>query len=178
VRVRHPLDLFVEEVGLAAIASKVSNPLGDLRVACYYGCYLSRPPELTGYTRPFRPRTLDTLADTLGAQPLPFRQKARCCGGPQLQNNPQMASALTRDLLEEARSPEADCLLSVCPLCSLMLDAHQPTVQERHGEAFDLPVLYFTQLMGLAFGLTVSDLGLNANVVSTQRICERCHNRS
>lgn len=173
VLVRHPVDLFVTDLGLEAVRARVTRPLRGLRVVCYYGCLLARPKELTGYADSIRPTSLDRLVEVLAGIPLPFRQKTSCCGGPVLLSHPEVAFRKTKALLDEALEQGADCMVSPCPLCSMNLDARQADVEHAFGVRYDLPVLYFTQLMGLAFGLPPRIVGLHKNIVSTRRVLEK-----
>ncbi|MFQ5899613.1 MAG: CoB--CoM heterodisulfide reductase iron-sulfur subunit B family protein [Candidatus Methylomirabilia bacterium] len=172
VSVRHPVDLFVTDLGLPAVRARLARSLAGLRVVCYYGCLLTRPKELTGY-HSIRPTSLDRLTEALGAMPLPFRQRTSCCGGPVLLSHPEVAFRKTKALLDEALEQRADCLVSPCPLCSMNLDGRQADIERAFGVRYDMPVLYFSQLMGLAFDLPPRVLGLHKNIVSPRRVLEK-----
>lgn len=173
VSVRHPVDLFVTDVGLEAVRARVRRPLSGLKVVCYYGCLLARPRELTGYVDLIRPTSLDRLVGALGARPLPFRQKTSCCGGPVLLSHPEVAFKKTKALLDEALEHGADCMVSPCPLCSMNLDGRQADIERAFGVRYDMPVLYFSQLIALAFDLPPRVRGLHKNIVSPRRVLEK-----
>ncbi len=163
VRVRHLLNIVTEDVGVEAVRARVARPLTGLRVAPYYGCLLTRPD--TDYN-PEYPTHLDELMDALGATVVDFPLKTHCCGGHMTQISEQTAFELIRRLLHNATEYRADLIVTLCPMCQLNLDAYQPPVNRMFGTNFYLPVLYFTQLMGLAFGLPEKALGIGSEIVS------------
>jgi heterodisulfide reductase subunit B len=165
--VRHLLDVVVSDVDQEVIAGKVTKPLSGLRVAPYYGCLVVRPDE--GFDNPEYPMTLDHLMAALGATVVDFPLKAHCCGGHMTQISEDVAFELIRRLLHNAAEYEADVIVTLCPMCQLNLDAYQSNVNRRFGTDYNLPVLYFTQLMGLAFGLEPSELGIGSEMVSASK---------
>jgi len=168
VKVRHLLDVITSDIDADVIASKVKRPLSGLKVAPYYGCQVVRP--VFGFDHPESPQSLDKLIATLGAEPTPFPLKARCCGGSLIISEEDLALGLIRKLLDSARSNGAECLVTVCPLCQTNLDAYQSRVNRKFKTDFKLPVLFFTQLMGIAFGLEERDLGLKTSIVPTAKV--------
>lgn len=168
VRVRHMLDVLTTDVGFDAIKSKVTKPLTGLKVAPYYGCQVVRPRF--GFDHPENPQSLDRLVASLGAEPTPFPLKARCCGGSLVISEEDVALDLIHKLLDSATSNGAECLVTVCPLCQLNLDAYQSQVNKKFKTKYKLPVLFFTQLMGVAFGLEEKDLGLRTSIVSPDKV--------
>ncbi len=167
--VRHLLDVVVHDVGMERIRTKVQKPLHGLRVAPYYGCLLTRP-EITGQTHddPEYPVRLDELMRTLGAEVVDFPLKTHCCGGHMTQISAETAYSLLYRLLRSADEYQADVIVALCPMCQLNLDGYQGQVNRRYGTSFHLPVLYFTQLVGVAFGLAAEDLGLGREIVSSK----------
>ncbi|GAB4573771.1 MAG: CoB--CoM heterodisulfide reductase iron-sulfur subunit B family protein [Anaerolineae bacterium] len=166
LRIRHLLDVIVEDVGYEAVAAQVKQPLKGLRVAPYYGCLIVRPYS---DKNPEYPTHMDTLLETLGATVVDFPMKAHCCGGHMTQISEETALELIRRILQNADKYHADMIVTVCPMCQLNLDAYQGGVNRLFGTAFDLPVLYFTQVMGLAFGLDAKQLGIGSEIVSAAR---------
>lgn len=165
--VRHLLEVVVSDVGLGRVCAHVSRPLRSLRVAPYYGCLLTRP-EIPGHTHddPEQPTSLDELLKALGCEVVDFPLKTHCCGGHMTQISAQTAYSLLYRLLRSAQEYGADVIAVACPMCQLNLDAYQGAVNKEYGTDFQLPVLYFTQLMGLAFGLEADQLGLGREFVS------------
>ena len=168
VRVRHMLDVLTTDVGYDAIKSKVKKTLSGLKVAPYYGCQVVRPKF--GFDHPENPQSLDKLVASLGAEPVPFPMKTRCCGGSLIISEEDVALDLIHKVLRSASGNGAECLVTVCPLCQTNLDAYQSRVNKKFKTNFNLPVLFFTQLMGVAFGLEEKDLGLKTGIVPAEKI--------
>lgn len=161
VRVRHLLEVLVTDVGIAEIKSQAARNLDGLRVACYYGCLLSRPSELSIFPDPEAPRLMEDLLIALGAEPVEWPHALECCGGSFGITNRPAAERLCRDILQMAKMAGADCLAAACPLCQSNLDMRQKDIEARYRTDLGLPVLYFTQLLGLALGLPERSLGLS-----------------
>jgi heterodisulfide reductase subunit B len=161
VAVRSLLDVVVNRVGLEAVAARVKTPLSGLKVVCYYGCLLTRPPEVTGVADPEYPMDMDRLMDVLGAESLDWSYKTFCCGATLSVTNTEIALDLSRRILENARAVGADAVVVACPLCHTNLDGRQAQM----GLEAPIPVLYFTQLMALAFGLGRKAMALDKNMV-------------
>jgi heterodisulfide reductase subunit B len=168
VRVRHLLDVLVNDIGYEAIAAKVKRHLDGLKVAPYYGCQVVRPRF--GFDHPEFPDSLDKLLASLGGEAVPFPLKTRCCGGSLIIPEEALALDLIGKILNSALSNGAECLVTVCPLCQTNLDAYQSRVSQKMKTRFNLPVLFFTQLMGFAFGLSEEDLGLKTSIVPVERV--------
>jgi heterodisulfide reductase subunit B len=139
-----------------------------LKVAPYYGCQIVRPGF--GFDHTENPKSLDKLVVSLGGEATPFPLKTHCCGGSLIISEEDIALDLTRKLLESAASNGAECLVTVCPLCQTNLDAYQNRVNKKFKTNYRLPVLFFTQLMGIAFGLGDKELGLKQGVVSSEKV--------
>ena len=163
VRVRHPLDLLVNDIGLERVADAVTRPLGGLKVACYYGCLLVRP--YATFDDQHNPMSLDRLMQTLGAEPIDWPMKTRCCGGsccggPLVGTIREAGLRLISVLLQEARRRGADMVVTACPLCQFNLECFQDRVAAEFGEPVELTVGFFTQILGLALGLDERRLGI------------------
>jgi heterodisulfide reductase subunit B len=160
---KHFLQVIVEDVGLKRIQSFVRHPLSGLRVAPYYGCQIARPFGIEEDVD--NPQMLDRLLEALGATPTYYPMKTKCCGGSLMGTREDVALRLCRNLLLCALQDHAECVAVTCPLCQLNLDAYQAAINKKYGTNFKLPVVYFTQLMGLAFGLDSKHLGLAQCIV-------------
>jgi heterodisulfide reductase subunit B len=158
VQVRHPLDVLVNDVGPDRIAKRVTHSLKGMKVACYYGCQVLRP--FAAFDTIHNPTTMDRLVKALGATPVDWPLKTRCCGGTLTGTIPDTGLRLNRILLKEAQRRGADMLITVCPLCQFNLECYQDQIANKFQEAIALPVVYLTQLMGMAFGLGDRDLGI------------------
>lgn len=168
IHVRHLLDVVMEDVGCEAIAAQVTHPLKGLRVAPYYGCLISRPGLRVDEHNPEYPVILDELMSCLGAQVVDFPLKTHCCGGHMTQISEATGFELIRRLVKGAADYQADLIVTVCPMCQLNLDAFQGAMNRYFKTAYQMPVLYFTQMMGLAFGLEPGALGIGAELVDAR----------
>jgi len=173
VEVRHLLDLLRNEIGLEAIRRKATKPLEGLNVACYYGCLLVRPPEVVAFDDPENPQVMDELLTAAGATCVDWPFKTECCGGSFSASRPEVVVKLAHDLLREAHDAGADVVAVACPLCQSNLDLRQADVARTYGTSYHLPTLYFTQLLGLAFGLEPKALGLERLIVSPQAMLRK-----
>ncbi len=167
IRVRNVVDVLAHDVD---IASKIKKPLTGLKVACYYGCLLTRPADITGWDSPVFPMSMDNLAEICGAQVVDFRSKTRCCGGPILVAKQEVAFELTKNLLDEAKSLGADCIILACPLCATNLELRQSDIEKKYNVSYNLPILYITELIGLALGISPRKLGINKHIVSPKSV--------
>jgi heterodisulfide reductase subunit B2 len=163
VETRHLLQAVVEDVGLDCLRSAVKKPLEGLKVAPYYGCQIARPFGIEDDADD--PQMMDDLLRALGATPTRFPMKTVCCGGSLIGTREEVALRLCRNLLMCAQQDGADCIAVACPVCQINLDAYQGAINKSYGTDFNLPIVYFTQLMGLALGLDSRTLGLQRCVV-------------
>jgi heterodisulfide reductase subunit B len=161
-QVRHPLDVLVHDVGLDVIKEKVVRPLKGLKVAPYYGCQVVRP--YSTFDDAWNPTTMDRLLATLGAEVVSYPLKTKCCGGSLTGTVPEAGLRLTYILLKEAVRRGADVIATICPLCQFNLDAYHDQIDRRWGKT-RIATVYFTQLMGLAFGFSEKQLGLQRNFI-------------
>jgi heterodisulfide reductase subunit B len=170
VAVRHLLDVLVNEYGLEALQERLVTRLEGLRLAAYYGCLLVRPPEVVQFDDAENPTTLDRVAAAVGAEPVDWPYKVECCGGSLGLTRTDIVLKLSHDVLESAVHEGADALLVACPLCQTNLDLRQMQINREFGAHFDVPVLYVTQLVGLALGIDPRRLGLNKLITDPSRL--------
>jgi len=163
LEVLHPLNVLVDFYGIERIQERVVRKLEGFRVAPYYGCQIVRPQGR--FDDREDPQQLDNLFAALGAEVVPFPLKVRCCGGMLMTSYEEVALRLNRDILGAARSAGADVIVTTCPLCQVNLEAFQDRINSTFGERFRVPVVYFTQLLGLALGLSPAELMLDAMIV-------------
>ncbi len=171
-KIRHALDVILE--ALTEGDERIVVPLKELRVAPYYGCLLTRPQ---GVYSPQFPTILENLIKRLQAVPVDFRLKTFCCGGPIFMPQEKAADDIAFKILAEAKKAGAEVIVTVCPLCHLMLDAKQKVLEQKMGEKIGIPILYVTQLVGIALGLGPEELGLFMNSVSPMAMMERVYAR-
>jgi len=159
VRVRHLIDVVTNDFGLENYGSLVKQDLSGLKVAPYYGCQIVRPEE--GLDDSEKPVLMDQLIEALGAGVTPFEMKTKCCGASLMGTAEKHALRMCRDILQNAVDSGADCIAVLCPLCQMNLDVYQRKVNSLFKTKFNIPVIYFTQLIGLALGKDFRELGLN-----------------
>jgi len=164
LNVHHLIEVFVNEIGTEEIKNKVSIPLKELRVAPYYGCQIVRPRKNDEVVED--PQFFEELMTAIGAEPIDFDYKTRCCGGSLLLTNRQAALAMIKLLLQNAIDSGAEVIATACPLCQVNLECYQTQVNEEFDTDFSVPVLYFTQLLGLALGRSPKKLGFGKELVS------------
>ncbi|MHC1584715.1 MAG: CoB--CoM heterodisulfide reductase iron-sulfur subunit B family protein [Candidatus Syntropharchaeia archaeon] len=172
VKARHTLDIIVNEIGLEELSKKIEKKV-NVKVAPYYGCYIGRPSRL-GFDDPDDPESMDKLIELIGGEVIPFApMKTKCCGGPLMMTRSDIAFEMTRKILEAAKEKGADCVITACPLCHMMLDAKQPDIEESLNIKLEIPVLYFVQLLGLALGIPAKKLAIDKNIVDAKSIVEK-----
>jgi heterodisulfide reductase subunit B len=161
VKVKSLGETIIEHVGPAEVSARVKQSLTGLRVVCYYGCLLTRPPQITEAAHPENPTELDDLVAALGAEVLDWSYKTTCCGAAHSLTRPDIVLDLSSTLIKEARLAGAEAIVVACPLCHTNLDARQFQMDLKE----EMPVLYFTQLMALALDLSPREAALNKNLV-------------
>jgi heterodisulfide reductase subunit B len=154
------------DIGLEAISQAVVEPLTDIRVASYYGCLLVRPPEHTGFDDPEQPTSMDQLVKATGATPVDWSHKVECCGGGLSITSRDLVAELVAGILGAAREAGADAVVTACPMCQANLDTRQGLAGKVLGTGFAMPVLYITQLLGLACGLPDARLSFKSHLVT------------
>ena len=169
IRAKHVLDVFVNDIGLDELSTKMSKKV-NLKIAPYYGCYIGRPRD-TAFDDPDDPVLMDKLIELIGGEVVPFSQmKTLCCGGPLMMTRSDIAYDMAKKILDTAKSAGADCIVLACPLCGMMLDCKQADIEKALHAEIGMPVIYITQLLGLALGIDAKELGLNKNVVDTKEL--------
>jgi succinate dehydrogenase / fumarate reductase, cytochrome b subunit len=170
---KHFLWLMVEEIGLEAIAAKVTRPLTGLRVGPFYGCYVIRPTDRLGIDEEHpRDRYLHWLIEALGGTVIDYAGAYKCCGFPIITMNKEASLKQAGRHMGDAIDAEADCVVTPCPLCHLNLDLQQPLAAKYAGRSLGMPVLHLPQLVGLALGLDPKELGLNRHVVKPTSVID------
>ncbi|MFC1580504.1 CoB--CoM heterodisulfide reductase iron-sulfur subunit B family protein [Thermodesulfobacteriota bacterium] len=162
-KVRHLLDVLANDIDPENIRPLVKSPLSGLVVAPYYGCQALRP--YCDYDDPQEPRSMEPVIKALGAEVHPWAVGAKCCGAALMTTKKEVALELTSGILKAARG--ADCIVTICPMCQMNLEAYQKGISQSQEEDLEISILYLPQLMGLAFGLTKKDLQLNLNLAIT-----------
>jgi len=169
VQVVNPLEMFLNNVDFGGV---VAREFADLKVVCYYGCLLTRPPKVMEFDDCEYPMSMDKLLRSLGMTTLDWSYKTDCCGGAVSATETDIVLKLTRDILEEAQAVGANAIAVACPLCHTNLDTRQEEVQQKYDTRFNLPIFYFTQLMALALGIAPDKLGLHKHFVSSEELLQ------
>lgn len=171
-RFKHLLEILISDYGLERLKQKVTTPLAGLKAVGYYGCLLVRPPDL-GFDDPEDPQTLDELIRACGAELTTWYAKTDCCGGSLALSRPDVSGKMVAKILLQARESGAECILVACPLCHSNLETRQPFASKLLHTNFEIPILYFTQLLGLAMGLSARQLGLHTHLISPASLLGR-----
>jgi heterodisulfide reductase subunit B2 len=166
--VRHLIDILVHDIGVDAIRKAVVRPLTGLRIAPYMGCMLPRPDYQHRWTDHEHPTELDDLLRALGADVIDYPLTTECCGGHMTQIGPETAFELIMRLVADADERGAHMMVTVCPMCQMNIDAYQNEMNQFFGTNYHVPILFFTQLMGLAFGREPSEVGIGTELVSSR----------
>jgi succinate dehydrogenase / fumarate reductase cytochrome b subunit len=171
--VKHLLWAMVGDYGLEALEAKVTKKLTGLNCGAFYGCYLLRAQKTLPYDNPFAPESMENLFRAVGATPIYFAGRTKCCGWPLSSYATTESFKMAGNRLEEALTAGADCLVTPCPLCHLNLDSRQKEVEKVTGKKLEIPILHLPQLIGLALGISPEQLGLKRHIISTQRILQK-----
>ncbi|MFC2008154.1 CoB--CoM heterodisulfide reductase iron-sulfur subunit B family protein [Chloroflexota bacterium] len=165
VAVRHFVEVLLEDVGLKSLHTSFRHSLNGLKVACYYGCLLVRPHEVTRFDDPENPTSLDRLVTAMGGESLDWPHKVECCGGGLNLTRTNVAVKLSSSIMDMAQASGADCIAVACPMCQASLDLRQKDIEKETGKQYDMPVVYITQLLGLCLGISQKELGLKRLMV-------------
>jgi len=166
--VHHVLEVIIEDVGLRKIKRRVSHPLEGLRVAPYYGCQIVRPRKDGEDVE--NPRFFEELLSAIGATPVDYPGRLRCCGASLIITSRKAAFSLVRRLLQDAVDTKADVIATACPLCQINLECYQTAINREFDTDFKVPVVYFTQLLGMALGLSPKEAGIGKEFVAPKRV--------
>ncbi len=159
------LQILRDDIGFAKIKDAVKKPLSGLKVAAYYGCMVLRPPDEVAYDDPENPRALDDLMTALGAEAVDYSHRGECCGAYLAIKSAQVTAEMSYTILSSAQRSGAELVLTNCPLCQFNLDKRQKAMGNRHAGFQPIPVLYFTQLLGIALGLDSDGFELDRHYV-------------
>jgi len=172
LEIRHLLDVIVYDIGLDVVEKNVIQPLTGLRVVPYLGCMVPRPDYDHRFSDHDYPVELDLLLKALGAEVVDYPLKTECCGGHMPQISPSTAFEMLRRLVAAADEREADVMTTICPMCQLNIDGYQGEMNQYFKTNYHMPILFFTQLMGLAFGIEPKELGFGLELVSARNVLD------
>jgi heterodisulfide reductase subunit B len=166
VKVRHFVEVLTQDFGAVKLKKAVKKPLNGLKVACYYGCYLLRPPEVTGMDDPENPSILENIVEAMGGEAVDWSGKVDCCGGALNLTRTDVTVARSAKIIEMAKESGAECIAVACPMCQTSLDLRQKDMAKN----YNMPVLYITQLVGLCLGIAPQELGCNRLMVPPKAV--------
>jgi len=170
IHVKHFVRVLWEDVGIDRIREQVKRSLVPLRLAAHYGCHYLKPREIFGFDEPEDPRSLDELIQVTGASVVDYENKKICCGGAILGIDEDDALQIAKKKLDSVKESGADALISICPFCSIMYEDNQRKIESRFESTYELPVLYYPQLLGIALGIEPSELGVRMNKVKLDSV--------
>lgn len=176
--VRHACEVIVNEIGVEAVKAAVTKPLTGLKVVGWVGCQTVRPfanTERGGQWSTYDdPTFLDDFTKACGAEAVPFKGKTKCCGGSVAVMSPDKTLGLMKDILDEAKAAGADVISTPCPLCQTNLEMYQPAINKQYGTDFNIPVVFYSQLMAVAMGLDAQkDAGLHQHLIPAEAVVTR-----
>lgn len=170
VDVRHAVTILRDDFGIERVAETVTRPLEGLKVAVHYGCHLLKPSRVMRVDDPDHPTILETLLEAIGAEPIHHEMTLLCCGRACVTD--EIPQHMLADILEAVRNNEADCMGLICPTCFDEFDLGQVVLGRKLGKTFGMPIVYYFQLLGVAQGMTIEEVGLNRHKVKADRLFE------
>ena len=170
VDAKHLMQALIEDVGVEKIKDTVVKPLTMLKVAEHNGCHILRPKEYIGFDDPEDPQTLKTLIEATGATCLDYMDETECCGAPSVGVNDKVALQLARDKLTHIKMVDAQAMITICPFCHIMYDTNELRIEKMFNETYGIPVLHYTQLLGLAMGIPAEELALSELRVDASKL--------
>ena len=172
VEVKHFARVLYDDVGIKKIKEKIIVPLEGLRIAAHYGCHYLKPSEIYNFEDPESPFSLDELIEATMAISVDYENKNLCCGGGILGIDEDTALRISKIKLDCMKG-NVDAMVLICPFCGIMYDINQRSIESKFEERYEIPVLYYPQLLGLSLGFNARDLGLQMNRVRTANLLEK-----
>jgi heterodisulfide reductase subunit B len=169
VKQRHMVEVLIEDVGWAGMKQPVVKPLDGLKFAGYVGCQTNRPFGIAGESFE-NPQYLDKMIETVGAEAVKYDQKVTCCGGALAFSEPEKAQKQIRDIVESAYDHGADMIVTPCQLCQANVEIYQSEINKKQGTNFNMPVIYYSQLMTVAYGGSAREAGLDGQLIRAEKL--------
>jgi heterodisulfide reductase subunit B2 len=169
VRARHMTEVLIEDIGWDAMKAPVVKPLEGLKIAGYVGCQTNRPFGIAGESFE-NPKYLDKMIETVGAEAMKYDQKVTCCGGALAFSEPEKSQKQIRDIVESAYDSGADMIVTPCQLCQANVEIYQSEINKKQGTKFNMPVVYYTQLMSIAYGGSAAEAGLGGQLIKADKL--------
>ncbi|HSW52314.1 MAG TPA: CoB--CoM heterodisulfide reductase iron-sulfur subunit B family protein [Sulfuricaulis sp.] len=171
-KIRHMVEVLIEDLGYEELAKPVKKPLEGIKIAGYVGCQTNRPFGVDGESFE-NPKYLDKLTETMGAQALDkYEQKVTCCGGALAFSEPEKSQVQIKKIIESAYDHGADMIVTPCPVCQMNVEVYQGQINKKYGTKFKIPVVYYSQLMAVAYGATAKEAALDGNIIRATQLEE------
>ncbi len=168
--IRHMVEVLIEDFGYEALGSHVKKPLEGLKIAGYVGCQTNRPFGIDGESFE-NPKYLDKLVETMGAESIPtYEKKVQCCGGALAFSEPEKSQDMIKGIIEAAYDNGADLVVTPCPVCQMNVEVYQDQINAKYGTKFKMPVVYYSQLMDVAYGRSAKEAGLDGQVIRAKQL--------
>ncbi len=170
IAIRHMVEVLVDDLGYEELAKPVVKPLDGVKVAGYVGCQTNRPFGIAGESFE-NPLYLDKLVETMGGEALTkYEEKVSCCGGSLAFSEPEKAQKQIKNIVEAAYDQGADVICTPCPLCQANVEVYQSEINKKHGTKLNMPVVYYSQLMSVAYGGTLKEAGLDGHIIQPKKL--------
>lgn len=169
VKARHFVEVLIEDIGWEAMKKPVVKPLRGIKMAGYVGCQTNRPFGIAGESFE-NPKYLDKMIEMVGAEAVPYDQKVTCCGGALAFSEPEKAQKQIRDIVESALDHGAEMIVTPCQLCQANVEIYQSEINKKQGTSFKVPVVYYSQLMTVAYGGTTEQAGLDGQLIRAEKL--------
>ena len=171
-KVRHMVEVLIEDIGYDEMGKHVKKPLEGIKIAGYVGCQTNRPFGIEGESFE-NPKYLDKFVETMGAESIPtFEKKVSCCGGALAFSEPEKSQALVKNILESALDNGADMIVTPCPVCQMNVEVYQDQINATYGTKFNIPVTYYTTLMAVAYGKSAKEAALDGQIIRAKKLEE------
>ncbi|MRR49539.1 MAG: heterodisulfide reductase [Rhodocyclaceae bacterium] len=172
VKARHFIEVLIEDIGWDAMKAQVSKPLDGMKIAGYVGCQTNRPFGIVGESFE-NPLYLDKMVEMVGAEAVPYDQKVTCCGGALAFSEPDKAQKQIRDIVESAYDHGAEMIVTPCQLCQANVEIYQSEINKKQGTKFNMPVVYYSQLMTVAYGGNAAEAGLDGQLIKADKLAQK-----
>ncbi|WP_455207760.1 CoB--CoM heterodisulfide reductase iron-sulfur subunit B family protein [Kaarinaea lacus] len=169
-KIRHMVEVLIEDFGYEELGKPVTRPLEGIKIAGYIGCQTNRPFGIDGESFE-NPMYLDKLVETMGADSVPtYEKKVQCCGGALMFSEPEKSQEMVKGIIEAAYDHEADMIVTPCPLCQMNVEVYQDQINSKHGAKFKMPVVYYSQLMSVAYGKNAKEASLDGQIIRAKQL--------
>ncbi|MFX1486364.1 MAG: CoB--CoM heterodisulfide reductase subunit B [Promethearchaeota archaeon] len=173
IRVKHMSEILHKDLGIKRIKELIKHRLSNLDVAVHHGCHLVMPNDMLAIDNPERPYILDELVEVTGAKSAQYLHKNMCCGYGTSTNSKETSLEITKLKLFQMQRASVDCITLMCPSCFTQFDMGQIQIKRIFKESFDIPVIHYSQLLGLALGFLPKELGTHLNLVKVEPVLEK-----